>query len=206
MCFSGSLSQASRACHGHCQRRSVSGGVRLLLRDQIAVNPDCVDRSVVRCSGTPIPSLSGWKNPQPIKRDRGGDENHEAPSGPAPAEVERDDQRRQRRSPRAVVLEERSAAFRSCLKIPTPSQTIGRQSGAAQPPSPLNSRAAIWPSPISRPSPSAPRGDAGRIDSAHRRAFRSRARAASAPAERCRASARRGSGRSGRGWRNRHGR
>src|SRR3546814_17008604 len=38
-------------------------------------------------------------------RDAAGDEDHERPAGPAPPQVQRDDQRRQRRRASAIILQ-----------------------------------------------------------------------------------------------------
>src|SRR3546814_3002377 len=56
-------------------------------------------------------------------RDAAGDEDHERPAGPAPPQVQRDDQRRQRRRASAIILqrvEKRIAHDKAPIKANSP--------------------------------------------------------------------------------------
>src|SRR3546814_15267524 len=65
----------------------------------------------------------GLEKPPGDQRDAAGDEDHERPAGPAPPQVQRDDQRRQRRRASAIILqrvEKRIAHDKAPIKANSP--------------------------------------------------------------------------------------
>src|SRR3546814_15748852 len=75
-----------------------------LLADQVAVDADAVDdeqRDILPADAFAV----GLEKPPGDQRDAAGDEDHERPAGPAPPEVQRDEQRRQRCGAGAIILQ-----------------------------------------------------------------------------------------------------
>src|SRR3546814_6501143 len=93
-----------------------------LLADQVAVDADAVDDE--QSDILPADAFAvGLEKPPGDQRDAAGDEDHERPAGPAPPQVQRDDQRRQRRRASAIILqrvEKRIAHDKAPIKANSP--------------------------------------------------------------------------------------
>src|SRR3546814_14828573 len=90
---------------GRSVRPAVAGRRRrLFLQDQVAKNADAVDdqqRDILPSDAFAV----GLEEAPCDQRDAAGDEDHERPAGPAPPEVQRDEQRRQRCGAGAIILQ-----------------------------------------------------------------------------------------------------
>src|SRR3546814_12808928 len=87
---------------------SIIGGGLLcsrLLQDQVAIDADAVDAE----QGDILPPDAlavGLQETPADQREAARHEDDERPAGPAPPEVERDEQRRKRRRARAIILQD----------------------------------------------------------------------------------------------------
>src|SRR3546814_5567015 len=102
---------------------SIIGGGLLcsrLLQDQVAIDADAVDAE----QGDVLPPDAfavGLQETPADQREAARHEDDERPAGPAPPEVERNEQRRERRGARAIILQdgEQGVAHRRSTRLLT---------------------------------------------------------------------------------------